>query len=82
MPTIPNYSLISKDIQIFLQGCIDRNYKVVLWLDTPLFIPGPTPKNIDDYLMFVEKEIDFVNRSNSRINQYVQQGVQSITEPL
>ena len=56
----------------FLQDCVDSNYNVVLWLDTPLFVLKPTPKNVDDYLMFIEKELDFVNRRNNRINQYVQ----------
>lgn len=56
----------------FFQDLVDNNYsKVNLWLDTPLFIKNPIPKTVVDYFEFLNKEIDFVERRNKRIHEYI-----------
>ena len=36
-----------------------------------LFIKNPTPKTVEDYREFIDKEIDFVERRNRRIKEYI-----------
>ena len=56
----------------FFQDCVDETYsKVKLWLDTDLFITRPIPNTVESYLDFIEKEIDFVERRNKRIRDYI-----------
>ena len=56
----------------FFQDCVDETYsKVNLWLETPLFIKNPIPKTVEDYREFINKEIDFVERRNRRIKDYI-----------
>ena len=55
----------------FFQDCVDNSYsKVLLWLDTPLFVTNPIPQTTDDYLEFINKEIDFVEKRSKRIKDY------------
>jgi hypothetical protein len=56
----------------FFQDCVDETYsKVNLWLDTPLFIKNPIPQTVEQYLDFIKKEIDFVEKRNKRIRDYI-----------
>lgn len=55
----------------FLQDCVDEQYNVKLWLDTPLFESNPIPKTVEDYLQFIQTELDFVENRNRRIEQYI-----------
>ena len=56
----------------FFQDLVDdKCSKVLLWLDTPLFIKNPIPKTIDQYFDFINKEIDFVEKRNKRIGKYI-----------
>ena len=56
----------------FFQDCVDETCsKVNLWLETPLFIKNPTPKTVEEYREFINKEIDFVERRNRRIKEYI-----------
>lgn len=56
----------------FFQDCVDDHYsKVLLWLDTPLFVANPIPKTLDGYFEFINKEIDFVKKRNARIDEYI-----------
>ena len=56
----------------FFQDCVDETYsKVRFWLDTPLFISRPIPNTVESYIDFIEKEIDFVERRNKRIRDYI-----------
>lgn len=57
----------------FLNDCVDESYNVKMWLDTPLFITNSIPKTIDDYLRFLDFELDFVANRNRRINNFIQQ---------
>lgn len=56
----------------FFQDLVDDEYsKVILWLDTPLFIRNPIPKTKEQYFDFINKEIDFVEKRNKRIEEYI-----------
>ena len=56
----------------FFQDCVDETYsKVNLWLDTPLFIKNPIPQTVEQYKEFINMEIDFVEKRNKRINDYI-----------
>lgn len=56
----------------FLQDCVASDYsKVVLWLDTPLFETNPIPKTVDAYRFFIDKEIEFVESRNNRIDSFI-----------
>lgn len=56
----------------FLQDCVSEDYtKVNLWYDTELFVKNPVPTEVDPYLEFIEKELDFLERRNRRIAEYV-----------
>ena len=54
----------------FLQDCVDVNYRVKLWLNTPLFEYNPFPKNVDEYLSWIDSQLDFVKRRAERIADY------------
>ena len=54
----------------FLQDCVDENYRVKLWLNTPLFEYNPFPKNVDEYLSWIDSQLDFVRRRAERIAGY------------
>lgn len=53
-----------------LQDCVDDNYNVKFWLNTPLFVSMPMPTNMDDYMKWIDSQVDFVNKRNARIAHY------------
>ena len=53
-----------------LQDCVDANYHVNLWLDTPLFDTMPMPKNLDEYYQWIDSQLDFVSKRGKRIQDY------------
>lgn len=56
----------------FFQDCVDETYsRVFLWMETPLFIKNPIPQTVEQYKEFVNSEIDFVEKRNKRINDYI-----------
>lgn len=56
----------------FFHDLVDDDYsKVNLWLDTPFFVKNPIPKTVEDYFIFLNKEIDFVEKRNKRIHDYI-----------
>jgi hypothetical protein len=58
----------------FLQDCVTDDYQEVkFWLDTPLFDTNPIPKTVEDYLGFIDRELDFVERRNRRIGRFISQ---------
>lgn len=54
-----------------LQDCVDEQYKVKLWLNTPLFISDPLPQDLKAYLAWVDTQLDFAKRRNLRIKDYI-----------
>lgn len=56
----------------FFQDLVDDDYsRVNLWLNTSLFVKNPIPKTVEDYFDFLNKEIDFVEKRNNRIHDYI-----------
>ena len=53
-----------------LQDCVDEDYNVKFWLDTPLFVSMPMPKNLEEYDKWIESQIDFVAKRGKRIVDY------------
>ena len=53
-----------------LQDCVDENYNVKFWLDTPLFVSMPMPKNLDEYYKWIDSQLDFVAKRGKRIEDY------------
>lgn len=53
-----------------LQDCVDENYNVKLWLDTPLFVSMPMPKNLEEYNDWINTQLDFVKKRGQRIADY------------
>lgn len=57
----------------FLQDCVTDDYsQVLLWHDTAFFEAKPIPKTKEDYLSFLQKELDFVEKRNARIKAYIE----------
>lgn len=53
-----------------LQDCVDDNYNVKYWLDTPLFQTMPMPKTMEEYKCWIESQLDFVSKRNDRIHKF------------
>ena len=53
-----------------LQDCVDKNYQVKFWLDTPLFATDPMPNSLQSYLSWIESELDFVAKRSKRMEDY------------
>ena len=54
----------------FLQDCVDDDYNVIFWLDTPLWKTDPMPENVDEYKAWINKELAFVAKRSERIDRY------------
>ena len=58
-------------VDFFLfQDCVDENYKVKFWLDTPLFVSDPMPESVETYKTWIQAELDFVANRGKRIEEY------------
>lgn len=53
-----------------LQDCVDDDYQVKFWLNTPLFTSMPMPKNLDEYYSWIDSQLDFVEKRAKRIKDY------------
>ncbi len=53
-----------------LQDCVDEDYNVQFWLDTPLWVSDPMPATIESYKSWIEKELDFVRKRGKRMEEY------------
>ena len=55
----------------FLQDCVNADYsKVNIWDGKGDFSEDGLPKTLDDYLSFIDKEVEFLNKRNKRIDEY------------
>ena len=54
----------------FLQDCVDEDYHVKIWLDTPLFEDNPIPMNVEDYCRWINSQLDFVEKRAKRIAEH------------
>ena len=53
-----------------LQDCVNDNYDIKFWLDTPLFESNPMPTTLESYLAWVNTQLDFAKKRNLRILEY------------
>ena len=53
-----------------LQDCVDDEYNVKFWLNTPLFVSMPMPKDLDEYNKWIHSQLDFVEKRGKRIKKY------------
>lgn len=53
-----------------LQDCVDDDYNVKFWLETPLFVNMPMPKDLDEYKKWIHSQLDFVDKRGKRIKEY------------
>lgn len=53
-----------------LQDCVDEDYNVQFWLDTPLWITDPMPETVESYKDWIDKELDFVEKRGKRMEEY------------
>lgn len=54
----------------WLQDCIDEQYNVILWDDSPLFEVNAMPKTLDSYLAWIKTQLNFAEKRNQRIQNY------------
>ncbi|MBQ8895270.1 MAG: hypothetical protein IJY88_00560, partial [Clostridia bacterium] len=56
----------------FLQDCVTDDYNHVnFWLGSGAVEYNPLPKTVEEYLSWIEKELDFVEKRNQRIKQAI-----------
>ncbi len=52
----------------FLQDCVSEDYKtVIFWIGDGDLSKNPMPKSVDEYLLWIDKQLDFVSKRNKRI---------------
>ena len=57
----------------FLQDCVSEDYQsVIFWLDHELFEPNPLPSSPEEYLLWIEKQLEFTEKRNQRIKEYLE----------
>ena len=57
----------------FLQDCVTEDYgAVVLWLDCNLGVDDPLPQTVSDYKKWMHSQLDFVEKRNQRIHNFLQ----------
>lgn len=55
-----------------LQDCVSSDYKRVnIWLGDALFDSDPIPKTKEEYLYWIEKSLEFVEKRNRRIKELI-----------
>lgn len=55
----------------FLQDCVSEDYSTVkLWIENGNFKENPLPKTVNEYLKWIERQLDFVDKRNRRISEY------------
>ena len=57
----------------FFQDCVDENYNVKFWLDTPLWDTYSMPKTLEEYHFWMKQEQDFLEKRAKRIADYCKQ---------
>lgn len=57
----------------FFQDCVDENYNVKFWLNTPLWDTYPMPKTLEQYHLWMKQEQDFLEKRAKRIADYCKQ---------
>ncbi len=56
----------------YLQDCVSDDYEsVVFWIGDGDLSKNPMPKTVDEYLLWIKKQLDFVTKRNIRIKNSV-----------
>jgi hypothetical protein len=63
-----------------LQDCVDDDYNVKFWLDTPLFVSKPMPKNMHEYNSWIDSQLHFVEVRGQRILDYINRTIDENTK--
>ena len=54
----------------FLQDCVSKDYSQVrFFIDTEPFEYHPFPKDVDEYMSWIDRNLDFVSKRNKRIRE-------------
>ena len=65
----------------FLQDCVDKKYeRVNLWLGEDFFEKNPYPHNADEYLMWIKKQCNFLQKRNKRIDNFIHERTHRMIE--
>ncbi len=52
----------------FLQDCVSTDYgSVHIWVGNADFAEEPLPKTVDEYLLWINRQMDFLKKRNARI---------------
>ena len=52
----------------YLQDCVSSDYQsVIFWIGDGDLSKNPLPETVDEYLMWIEKQLNFVEKRNDRI---------------
>ena len=54
----------------FLQDCVDESYHVKLWLNSTFGESLPMPHNMNEYMQWIDAQLDFVEKRGQKIAQY------------
>ena len=55
----------------FLQDCVTEDYcEVRFWIGDGDFTKNALPESVDEYLLWLERQRDFLNRRNARIKEF------------
>ena len=58
----------------YLQDCVSPDYQAVtFWLGNGDFLKDPLPQSVDEYLLWIENQLDFVSKRNKRIAMEIHQ---------
>ena len=56
----------------FLQDCVSPDYESVnFWIGNGTFEKNPFPKNVEEYITWISNELDFLEKRNNRINNFL-----------
>lgn len=62
----------------FLQDCVSEDYQSVrFWLEWELSKKYPFPQTVNEYIYWIEKQLEFVKLRNLRIENYIKLKVQN-----
>ena len=60
----------------FLQDCVSPDYSTVYqWIQNDNFNESPMPKTVEEYLLWIEKQLEFVEKRNKRIEASLRETV-------
>lgn len=52
----------------YLQDCVSPDYQnVIMWIDNDNFSNAPLPKSVNEYILWINNQLEFVEKRNARI---------------